>query len=266
MRVIVQVFESLVLTTRPRKKNPVSNTTMDADASILLPGDSIPSSLIPTGKKALKVGPGLRHIPPGSLKVCIAGAVTTDHKKNAIWIEYTGGRYVPSHGDLVIGTILRSSGEYYSVSLSPYTTPVILPHLAFEGATKKTRPQLHAGDLVYARVLSVSKHTDTEIQCYNENTGKAEGMGPLKSGMVFDVSCHFARKLMMGKRGGLVLLESMSEKVAFEIAVGRNGRVWVNSESVPVVVAVGRALTIADEEGLDEEGQRILVKRLFKGL
>lgn len=68
------------------------------------------------------------------------------------------------------------------------------------------------------------------------------------------------------KRGGVGVLEWLAEKVAFEVAVGRNGRVWVGAESVSVVVAVGRALTTADEEGLDEEGQRNLVKKLLKGL
>jgi exosome complex component RRP40 len=240
---------------------------MDTDVSILLPGDSIPPSSIPSGKKALKLGPGIRHLAPSTLKASIAGTIATDHKKNAIWLEYEGGRYVPSTGDLVIGTILRSSGEFYSVSLSKYTPSVILPHLAFEGASKKTRPQLHAGDLIYARVLSTNKQTETEIQCFNENTGKSEGMGPLKEGMVFDVGCGFTRQLMMGgKRGGVLVLELLSEKVAFEVAVGRNGRVWVNAESVSVVVAVGRALTVADEEKLDEDGQRNLVKKLLKGL
>ena len=240
---------------------------MDTDVSILLPGDRIPPSSIPSSKKALRIGPGLTHTHPSTLRASVPGTIATDTKKNAIWLEYSGGRYVPAPGDLVIGTILRSTGEYFNVSLSPHTAPVILPHLAFEGATKKTRPQLHAGDLVYARVLSASKQTEAEIQCFNENTGKAEGMGPLKGGMVFDVSCAFARRLMMNaKRGGVVILQAMSEKVAFEVAVGRNGRVWVGAESVPVVVAVGRALTTCDEEDLDEDAQKVVVKKLLKGL
>jgi exosome complex component RRP40 len=239
---------------------------MATDVSILLPGDPIPPSALPTSKKALKIGPGLHHIHPSTLRASIPGTIATDNKKNAIWLEYEGGRYTPSQGDLVIGTVIRSSAESFMVSLSPHTPPVSLPHLAFEGASKKTRPQLHSGDLVYARVLSVSTQTESEIQCFNENTGKSEGMGPLKGGMVFDVSCSFARRLMMGKkRGGVLILEAIAEKVAFEVAVGRNGRVWVGAESVSVVVAVGRALTIADEERLDEEGQKSLVKKLLKG-
>jgi exosome complex component RRP40 len=234
---------------------------------LLLPGDPIPSSAIPQSKKALKLGPGLQHTPPSTLLATIPGTIASDPKKNALWLEYSGGRYTPSTGDLVIGTILRSAGEYFTVSLAAYTPPVVLPHLAFEGATKKTRPQLSSGDLVYARVLDANRQTEAEIQCFNENTGKAEGMGPLKGGMVFDVSLAFSRRLMMPvKKGGVVLLQALSEKVAFEVAVGRNGRVWVQAESVPVVVAVGRALRECDEGSLDEEGQRGVVKRLLKGL
>jgi exosome complex component RRP40 len=242
---------------------------MATDVSILLPGDPIPSSLIPTTKKALKIGPGLTHIHPSTLLASIPGTLASDPKKNAIWLEYSGGgqRYVPSVGDLVIGTVLKSAGEYYVVSLAPYTPSVVLPHLAFEGATKKTRPKLDTGDLVYARVSSASKQTEAELECVNSNTGKAEGMGPLKGGMVFNVSCAFARRLMMpAKKGGCVVLQAMSEKVAFEVAVGRNGRVWVSAEKVATVVGVGRALTVSNEEGLDEEGQKGLVKRVLKGM
>jgi exosome complex component RRP40 len=176
-------------------------------------------------------------------------------------------QYIPTTNDLVIATITRSLGEYYNVQITPHAPPAILPQLAFEGATKKTRPQLHSGDVVYCRIASATKHADVELECFNSNTGKAEGLGPLKAGMLFDVSCQFARRLMMGKRGGVVLLEELAERLAFEVAIGRNGRVWVDGgEDVRTAVIVGRALKAADEEGLDEKGQREVVKRLMKGV
>jgi exosome complex component RRP40 len=62
-------------------------------ASLVLPGDTLPSELIPqSGNRALKLGPGLRHIPPSTVKATIAGTVTLDLRKNAVWIEYNGGR------------------------------------------------------------------------------------------------------------------------------------------------------------------------------
>lgn len=173
---------------------------------------------------------------------------------------------MPTAGDLVIATIGRSMGEYYAATLSPHTPSVILPQLAFEGASKKTRPQLSNGDLVYARVLTANRHVEVEIQCFNENTGKGEGMGPLKGGMLYDISCTFARRLMLGKKGGVVVLEDLSERCAFEVAVGRNGKVWVQAENVKVVIAVGRALVATDEEGLDVQQQKEIVKKLLRGL
>ena len=58
-----------------------------------------------------------------------------------------------------------------------------------------------------ARILSASAHTDTELICCNPSTGKADGMGELKGGMVFDVSLGLARRLLMGKQreeGGVI--------------------------------------------------------------
>jgi exosome complex component RRP40 len=73
---------------------------------------------------------------------------------------------------------------------------------------------------------------------------------------------------MMGKRGGLVVLNELSEKIAFEVAVGRNGRVWVaaGDGDVKIPVIVGRALQECDEQNLDENAQRECVKRLLKSL
>lgn len=109
---------------------------------------------------------------------------------------------------------------------------------------------------------------DPELECVNSSTGKADGLGPLKDGMVFDVSLGFARRLLMAKsreEGKVEVLEALGEEgLAFETAVGRNGKVWVCSESVKTVVVVGRALRETDEKGLGVEAQRKLVKKLVR--
>lgn len=90
-------------------------------------------------------------------------------------------------------------------------------------------------------------------------------MGPLTGGMVFDVSAGFARRLMLGaKKGGVVILDVVGEKVKFEVAVGRNGRVWIDSASVRETVTIGRLLVAADEASWDEERQRNEVKRALR--
>ena len=94
-------------------------------------------------------------------------------------------------------------------------------------------------------------------------------MGELKEGMLFDISLGMARRLLMGRQkedGGVVVLDEIAEKVAFEVAVGRNGRIWVNSGSVKETLLVGRAVQETDRERLGVEEQRKLVRRLSKAL
>ncbi len=113
----------------------------------------------------------------------------------------------------------------------------------------------------------MSKHLDPEIVCYNPSTGKSEGMGELKGGMVFDVSLGMARRLLLSRQkedGGVVVLEEIAEKVAFEIAVGRNGKVWVKSKGVRETLLVGRALRETDRDGLGLQEQGKLVRKLLR--
>src|ERR1044071_7303132 len=110
---------------------------------------------------------------------------------------------------------------------------------------------------------------DPELECVSAATGKADGLGPLVGGMVFDVSLGFARRLLMARgrdEGGVAVLERIgAEGFAFETAIGRNGKVWVSSiESPKTVILVGRALRETDEKRLGVEQQKKLVKKLIR--
>ena len=52
----------------------------------------------------------------------------------------------------------------------------VLNSLAFEGATRRNRPKLSEGDLVYARVTLAHKDVDTELSCI-EASGKVGSLG-----------------------------------------------------------------------------------------
>ena len=118
-------------------------------------------------------------------------------------------------------------------------------------------------------MLSASKYLDPEIVCYNPSTGKSEGMGELKGGMVFDISLGMARRLLLNKQkedGGIAVLEAIAEKLAFEIAVGRNGRMWVKAKGLEETLLVGNAVQETDrgDLGLDKQGK--LVRRLMRDI
>ncbi len=110
---------------------------------------------------------------------------------------------------------------------------------------------------------------DPEIICYNPSTEKSEGMGELVGGMVFEISLGMARRLLANRQkeeGGIIVLEGLAEKVAFEIAVGRNGLVWVKAAGVKETLAVGKALQETDREHLGLEPQEKLVRKLLREL
>ena len=168
----------------------------------------------------------------------------------------------------MIATVLRSSVEAYicalasSTSAAPSTVQANLPHLAFPNVTRKTRPILQPGATVYARISLANKHMDPELECVDAATGKSGGFGELKGGMVFSVGLAHARRLLGdGKKlirlvggegdGGEVLRE-LGKSLAFECAVGRNGRVWVDSGDVATTMMVGRCVVAAEGMGAEE--------------
>ena len=262
---------------------------MATTLNIVLPGDVIPQNALPTGtgkKKTLTLGPGLRHIPPHTVSSTVAGTLVTDTRKNAALVEYNSGRvilpfpkkdvhsrfketntmqYTPFPNDLVIATVAGSSAEQFNCLLTPETPPASLPHLAFGGATKKTRPQLPPNSLVYCRVANAGRDQPPELTCVDPSTGKGEGLGPLKGGMVFKISLSMARRLLAPK-SELALLDVLGAKVGFEITVGRNGVVHVDGGNVRTTLAVGRGIQEVDEKALGESGQRKLAGEIFKGL
>ncbi|KAF2155790.1 hypothetical protein K461DRAFT_290784 [Myriangium duriaei CBS 260.36] len=233
-------------------------------ATLLLPSDPLPTDTIPQSSKTLHLGPGLRSL-PSSISATTAGTLQTSTKKNALWLHPLGGRYLPSVGDNVVATIHHSSAEAYSCVLVPHTPFALLGQLAFEGATRKTRPMLAAGGLVYARVARVERGGEVEIECVDPATGKSGELGVLKGGTVVDVSPEFARRLVLGaEKGGVVVLEELGSKMGFEVAVGRNGRVWIDGGGVKETLKVVRALRETDQGGLEVGAQKKLVERILR--
>jgi len=245
--------------------------------SVVLPGDTIQiSSLPPTSSNApLKLGTGLHHSSQtNSIRSTLAGPILTISKNRThqALIPAPHARYAPRVGDLVIGQVHHSSIDIFYVALSPHAQNAILPQLAFEGATKKTRPQLKPNDLVYAKVLAAGKNMEVEISCVNPSTGKSdpEGLGPLSDGMIFEISTGFAARLL--RKEDVVILEELGDKLkgGFEIAVGQNGRVWVDCPSdglgVKGVCAIGRCLRECDEGALTVAEQRKVAAKMIRDI
>lgn len=63
-----------------------------------------------------------------------------------------------------MGIIRERYGESWTLDINgPFYAS--LPALAFEGVTRRNRPRLEAGDVVYAKVTNAPRDADTEVTC-----------------------------------------------------------------------------------------------------
>ncbi|WWC70659.1 uncharacterized protein I206_104610 [Kwoniella pini CBS 10737] len=221
-------------------------------ASVVLPGDSIP---LPSSSKPVILGPGLAasssriRTPISddapaiiSTRLGLLSSFKGKEKSEQYWVEGNSKRYIPAQKDMVLGTIIARHAEGYRVDLGS-SQMASLEGLAFEGATKRSKPNLKVGTLVYARVSLANRDMEPEIECFDPNTGKAEGFGELKGGLMVSCSLQLCRHLLNSK---FPVLPALASTIPFEIAVGLNGRVWLKTETVSESIALKRVI-----EGVD---------------
>jgi len=220
--------------------------------SVVLPGEAIAIQHV-----NLKLGAGLLQRSDakgnGSIVSDRAGVLSHSANKSKWWIETNARRYVPALQESVIGVVAGRLGEGHRVDIGSAHS-ASLDGLAFEGATKRNRPNLKVGALVHARVSLAHKDMDPELECFNAQTRKADGFGELKGGFMTRYSLMMCRRLLDPKH---FLLPMLGARFPFEVVVGMNGRVWINAKDVKQVIAVIRCIEVADPEGGDSDESSI---------
>ena len=215
---------------------------------VVLPGDELTLPLPEQSKKSkVLLGPGLRQ-QDGKVFACKAG-ILKQKSTNTFFVDATQKRYIPCKGETVIGTVVQKAGDIFRVEIGANELAA-LSYLAFEGATKKNRPDVNIGDLVFAKLLVAHKDFESELICV-DSLGKKQKLGVLRDGFVFNCSINLARRLRSSESP---LLESIKKhiQVPVEIVVGMNGRVWVNGRRERDVIAVGNAILAAEFKTDDE--------------
>jgi exosome complex component RRP40 len=144
----------------------------------------------------------------------------------------------------------------------------VLPVLAFENATKRNRPELKLGDMVFARVVSCHVDLDPELSCTDAH-GKASGYGPLRDGYVCESSSQHVLKLRSPKPPPEI--RKLPSSLKWESVVGANGRIWVKSTSVQITAALVQVLRdcalLYDEDEVESviDRHRLALKLDVKG-
>ncbi|KAI9025327.1 hypothetical protein CLU79DRAFT_745066 [Phycomyces nitens] len=232
---------------------------VDQPDQVVLPGDIIPISTDPASSQdSIILGPGLRQ--EGENIVAVkAGLLRHLEVGNRWWIESNQKRYIAATGDSVLGTVTARLAEFYRIDIGT-AHAAVLPALAFEGATKRNKPNLVNHSLVYCRVSMANPDMEAELECVNPTTAKADGFGEIKGGHVFTCSLGLCRRLL---NPDTPILRLLGDEMPFELAVGMNGRVWVNANTIKDTITVCNA--IQNSEYLSEEECQSMVENLLQG-
>ncbi|KAL3642368.1 hypothetical protein CASFOL_013183 [Castilleja foliolosa] len=208
--------------------------------------------------QTIKLGGGLRQ--DGDMISVMKAGKLKFSKPNKYWVESSHKRYVPCAGDNILGIVVDARADNFIVDIKGPTL-AFLPVLAFEGGTRRNIPKFEIGTLLYVRVVKANTGMNPELSCMDAS-GKAAEYGPLKDGFMFESSTGLSRTLLSSPT--CPVLETLGKKIAFEIAVGLNGRVWVNATSPSIIVLV--ANTIMKTESLSPVQQKIKVESLLQRL
>ena len=227
-------------------------------ARVVLPGDVVGELPRERAEETVRLGPGLREA-GGLIVAHTAGVLRRDPKVGRWWVEGDVRRYHAHPGDLVVGRVEEVRGEEFVVDIgAPY--PASLPALAFEGATRRNKPNLKVADVVHARVEYANRDLDPVLTCVDASTGKAKGLGLLKGGYVLRCGSGLARRLLCWPPAPV--LAALGESLPYELAVGVNGWVWVKAETPADTVLVVNA--VRNSEDLPDDQAEVLVRTLIQ--
>ncbi|KFK29829.1 hypothetical protein AALP_AA7G184300 [Arabis alpina] len=221
---------------------------------IVVPGDVV-LDLSNMTNQTIKLGSGLRQ-DNEAITAMRAGKLSYS-KPNKYWVESSHKRYVPRPEDHVLGIVVDSKADNFWIDIKGPQI-ALLPVLAFEGGTRRNIPKFEVGTLVYVRVVKTNIGMNPDVSC-TDASGKAAEFGRLKDGFMFETSTGLSRMLLSSPT--CPVLEALGKKLSFEIAIGLNGRVWVNAAAPRTVIIVSNA--IMNSESLSGTQQRIMVEKLL---
>ncbi|KAL4543023.1 hypothetical protein Ndes2526B_g03701 [Nannochloris sp. 'desiccata'] len=240
---------------------------MDASTAIkppvgryVIPGDQV-FQLPESG--VVRVGTGLRD--DGTQLIASRPGLLQQSKDGKLWVFGRQKRYIPSVDDAVLGVVTSKFSEYYEIDIAaPFSG--LLPVLAFEGATRRNRPNLKEGDLVYCRVDMADRDLQPTVTCM-DGAGRGAGFGLLQGGYVLETSNAYSRILVT--KPPPAVLAALGRSLQFELAVGVNGKIWIAAPTQQATILVAQALQECEREPSKERAEGIvagLMKTYQRGI
>ena len=177
-------------------------------------------------------------------------------KDRFVSIVPLAGVYIPKPGDGIIGFVKDMQTTLWVIDInSPYDSIMLLGQAVDEYIDlNKTDISMFydIGDVIYAKVLSVSKSKSVHLTMDDHRARKLIG------GRIMKITPSKVPRLI-GREGSMI--EMIKDKTKTQIIVGQNGIVWLKGEKESL--AVKAVLTIENEShtvGLTDRVSQLLDK------
>ena len=217
------------------------------DRVLVLPGEEIDSH-------GLKPGPGTYRV-QGKDYASVLGLLSA--RPPVVRVIPLSGRYIPKAGDTVVGTVTDVQGTFWLLDIgAPRWAPLHMTGTPWKIEIGETEKYLHVGDAVLVQIENLDVTGRIGV------TMNGEGLGKLNGGTIVTISPAKVPRVI-GRGGSMI--QTLTRMTGAEIAVGQNGRVWVDGDPNGIL-RVRECLRIIDEEGqrpgLTERIERYLASNL----
>lgn len=219
----------------------------------VLPGDDVTDAVRTSTTQRIVIGPGLRR--EGGQVVAARSGVLKMPQNNVFVVDAYQKRYIPVKDEHVVGIVTNAGSDVFRVDIGA-SVSASLSYLDFEHATKKNRPNIQVGDVVYAKLSTAGRDMEPELVCVDSH-GKANKLGKLEDGFLITCSLNLIRKLLSVN---CPLLKALGQKWPYECAFGMNGKVWIKARSVKETIAIANA--IFESEQLDNDQTKQMCRNL----
>ena len=197
---------------------------------LVLPGEEIPAH-------GLKPGPGTYRV-GGRLYASIVGLLAP--RPPVVQVVPLSGRYIPHPDDVVVGIVTDVQSTFWLLDIgAPRWAPLHMTGTPWKVEVGETGRFLEVGDAVVVQVESLEATGRIGVTMNGELLGKLEG------GTIVHISP--ARIPRVVGRGGS-MIQTITRLTGAQVAVGQNGRVWVDG-SPEAIRRVSEVLRLIDEDG-----------------
>jgi exosome complex component RRP4 len=185
----------------------------------------------------LKPGPGTYRV-GGKIYASVLGLLSP--RPPFVQVIPLSGRYIPKPNDVVIGTVTDVQGTFWLLDIgAPRWAPLHMTGTPWQVEIGETEKFLHVGDSVVVRVENLDATGRIGV------TMLGEGLGKLEGGSIERISP--ARVPRVVGRGGS-MIQTLTRRTGAQIAVGQNGRIWIDGDP-DAIARVREALRMIEDEG-----------------